>query len=312
LANQKQEAVMASDGYVYKNQALQLTLNVGVDLTAESGNVRIDIRSPSGVESSVTPVILSPATDGLIQYDIPADTLNESGEWLFKSFLIAQQTPGQQFVLSVLDMWSSTGIPTVHEIREYLSGYCTEEVDSRWVRGRRDAVVSWMEARLGVSLTGVREYTDLVSGSGTPIIWVTRRPIIDFVSINYVRGQGELSPSKESLEVVYDEGIIRARTQSDRNRDRFWVFPSGTYNIKVTYTAGYDDIPAALREAIMALTCEKLLGQLAARDGGGTSINVSGFGQNFGQRGRYTEARDDLARWGIDLMRQYMTGVIKK
>lgn len=201
------------------------------------------------------------------------------------------------------------GMPTALEIKDYLEGFCGPEsgVSNSWIERERDSVVRWVEARIRQRLSGVKEYEEYVSGTGSPIIVLSRKDIVSVVSIKYVGAAEDFEPRKNAVEVVSGEGILRARDSYRENR--YPLFPRGKYNIRVKYLAGYESIPEDIADAIIKLTCERLLGYLAGRDGGGMSITVDGFSRNYGSRGKFTEIRNDLARMGLALIKPYMTGV---
>jgi hypothetical protein len=53
---------------------------------------------------------------------------------------------------------------------------------------------------------------------------------------------------------------------------------------------------------------EQALGQIADQTGGG-DLTVSGFGRRYGDRGKYTNFRNQLARRALAQLRPEMTGV---
>lgn len=302
-----------TDDFVFQNQAFTLVLDTGIDLTAETGNVQFLIKKPGGTESVVIPTILSPATSGLLSYDFVVDTLDEIGDWEIKSYLILQQIPGQTYYLTVLERWENgTGIPTALEIREYLEGYCLTEsvISNRFVSRMRDEfVVPWMEAKIGQPLGETEQVTQILSGTGSKLLALPDRPVVSLDELSYVNVQpGAQIITLASVELIADEGLLRAKANFNEGNDLNPIFRRGKRNIRAVYTIGYAEIPALLRTAIKAFVSEKVLANLEGRTGGGPSMNVQGWSRTFGDLGKYTNARKDLARTGFVALRSYLTG----
>jgi hypothetical protein len=140
---------------------------------------------------------------------------------------------------------------------------------------------------------------------------VSKKPIVSLDALSYVvapAGGDLFSPSLSQIEVVPEEGMLKAVENFEEGR--FPLFPWGKYNIKVTYTYGFNTIPDELAEAIQVLTAEKVLAMLEGRGGGGPSVTINGYSRNYGNMGKYTNVRKDLARWGVGLAKKYMTGVV--
>lgn len=295
---------------MYRGQEYTITRETGFDLTGQAGNIQLDVRSPSGVESSFVPTIVPPEDEGVIEYTFGVGDLDEVGDWLIKPFLIAQAQSGRQYVLSVIDRWDNTGVPSVPEIREYLNGYCLTEckMPNLWISKRRDVVIRWLETVTRLPIGRTAEFTEYVSGTDSGLIWLSRKPVNQLVSLQYVISPGVFSPSISAVELISEEGVLKAKPNLEEGRNP--IFPSGKYNIRVTYEAGADTVPEDIYEAIMALTCEKILASMGARDGGGPSRSVGGYTRNYGNMGKYGDARKELARWGLRLCKKYMTGVV--
>ena len=135
-----------------------------------------------------------------------------------------------------------------------------------------------------------------------------KRPIVELLDIRYVLGGNNFTIlNLAMIEVVSAEGILKSKT----NYDEAFLLPlfaKGDYNIKCTYTYGYDTTPPEVYEAMIYLTAEKALGHLAGRTGGGSP--GSAVPKSFGNRGMFTEVRNDLARQGLSILRKYMTAVV--
>lgn len=205
----------------------------------------------------------------------------------------------------------SCEMPTVAELREYLDGYCITEnkISDKTVERIRDRITSWVESVTRLSITAEKQYTEYISGNGDSIIILKRKPIVSVDEITYVDAPTVYSPDVSSLEVDTETAIIKAKDNFYEHR--YGTFPKGEKNIKITYTAGFSEMPCNIREAICALTAEKILSHLAGKSGGGSSISMNGYSRNYGERGKYTQVRIDLYRWGLSNLRDYMTGVVQ-
>jgi hypothetical protein len=63
------------------NQPAQLALTVS-NMDGATG-ATVKYRTPTGTEGEWTTGVAIDAGEGTVTYDIPADTLNETGKWLF-------------------------------------------------------------------------------------------------------------------------------------------------------------------------------------------------------------------------------------
>lgn len=299
-----------TDGWVFENQEYELTLDTGIDLSGETGNVRFEITDPDGTVTTVLPSILSPATGGLLRHSFSADDLTPVGTWQVRSELITQKTFGRIFYLRVMPKDESSNIPSALEIREYLEGYSidTAVLTDRWIILRRDKfIIPWIERKARISIGAAEQVTTYHSGTGSTLLILNARNVIDLISIVYTISQGEFSPSLSSMELVQAEGVIKAKRLFED--DRSPTFPRGKYNIKVTYTIGTVVVPEDIREAIIYLTAEQMLMLIADRTGGG-ALGVQAFNRNYGKKSKFSNIRSDLARNGLSILRRYMTGVV--
>ena len=98
---------------VYLNQRLELTLTMNdpdgqpIDLTAETGNVSLLILSPDGTETTKTPTIGTPATEGKISHIFAVDDLDTLGPWKTKGYLGTQQIPSTFYTIDVKGRWET-------------------------------------------------------------------------------------------------------------------------------------------------------------------------------------------------------------
>jgi hypothetical protein len=302
-----------TDGWIYEGQEYSLILSTERDLSGETGNVKFEITDPDNNVSTVTPTIDSPATDGNLSYTFPVDYLT-IGLWQIRWELINEKIPGRIYWLRVMPKIEESNIPAVIEMRSMLEGYGISETvlsDDWFVRMRDNFVIPWMESKIGQSLgvASAEQKTEYVSGTGSKLIILSRRPIVDLVSISYTNVQNDQYViSINSVVVLADEGIIIAKSDFGEGVINP-LFARGTKNIKVIYTYGYVNVPSLLRQAIICLTCEKALGQVANRTGGG-NLSVQGFSRNHGNRGKWDNIRNELARDGISALKSFLTGTV--
>lgn len=202
--------------------------------------------------------------------------------------------------------------PTVIEIREFLEGYGINQsvLTDSWIEKRRDNfVIPYCERITRSSFSSVASVIEYHSGNGKNYLILDRRPVVSITEIRYVLGGNTFNIlNLAMIELVQNEGIIKAKVNYD---EAFFLplFAKGDYNIKVTYTYGYAAIPDVLKEAVIYLVCEQALGFIGSRTGGG-SVSVQQFNRNFGQRGKYQDERNDLARQAHAILSNYTTRVI--
>lgn len=295
----------------YINQEYKVIVETGIDLTSETDNTKMVITKPDGTQlADKTAVIESPATGGLLSYTFPINELSTTGDWQAQGKLDTQKALGVPFVFSVFPLLQTAGIPLVEEIRAFLEGYCATEtkLSSNWIDQRRDAIVDWIEKRIGLVIGTTQTYTEYISGTGSNLIWTSRRPIVSLDSIRYVEGpqDNNFFLSLSAIEVDTAQGMLKALY--DVSETIHWIFPRGNRNILITYTAGLT-VDAEIREAILCLVSEKILTHMANQNGGGATISTGGYTRNYGARGKFTDMRNDLARMGISYLRPYFTSV---
>lgn len=184
-------------------------------------------------------------------------------------------------------------------------------VSSGWVIDHmNNFVIPWMEKKTRQSFYTTTQEEEIYSGNGTTTLVLNRRPVISVEQIRYlVRETYYGAVDVTLIEVIGNEGIIRSLETTSIETTAVPIFPKGKYNIAVTYTYGYANLPEMLQTAIKFFVCESILGQIADRTGGG-NISTQGWNRNWGERGKYTNIRNDLARKGLVAMQEYMTGVV--
>ncbi len=112
-----------------------------------------------------------------------------------------------------------------------------------------------------------------------------------------------------SIEVIREDGILKARNTLTESTVIASLFPRGMKNIRVKYTYGFADIPADLSEAVLYLMAEMALGVVANRTGGG-SLSLQQINKNYGRRGKWSDIRDELSMHALSIIRKYSSGVI--
>lgn len=86
-------------------------------------------------------------------------------------------------------------------------------------------------------------------------------------------------------------------------------FPKGEKNIRVKYTYG-GEMKSDVKRACVMLIASVALGFIGSSTGGG-SLNVQGYGRNYGARGKYNDIRSDFERWAYTILRRYQTGMVQ-
>lgn len=80
---------------------------------------------------------------------------------------------------------------------------------------------------------------------------------------------------------------------------RQWV------RVKYTYGGEYEDV----HRACVLLTASFVLGFIGASTGGG-SLNVQGYGRNYGSRGKYHDVRQEFDRNAYQILQKYVVGIL--
>jgi hypothetical protein len=206
-------------------------------------------------------------------------------------------------------------VPTASDIRSILEGYCISSAiisDSLIERLRDKFVINWIEAKTGLSMSGEKQYTQYYNGNGKNELFLNIKNVISLDSVEYVIG-GDIISDLSLTQFVLDgpEGIIKAIRTDLVTSSASPVFRKGRKNIKITFTVGFeaDEIPESLTEGILYLTAEKVLSQIEGRGGGG-DISLQGFSKSYGNRGKYTHIRNELARMGLALINDYFNAVV--
>ncbi len=195
------------------------------------------------------------------------------------------------------------------DVRELLEGYgiSSDLVKDKWIDNRiNNFVIPWVEKKARQSFQLIKTIIEYYSGTGSGVLMLDRKPIVEIVSIEIVASKDfEFVVNVGSIEILPDEGVIKSIVSEGYSR----TFPKGNKNIKVTYKYGFTTAPLDIIEAVTYYAADLMLGFLANRRGGG-DINVNSFSKNYGGRGKYGNLRNDITRYANSILKTYMTGVV--
>jgi hypothetical protein len=202
-----------------------------------------------------------------------------------------------------------TGLITVAQIRALLEGYCINEsiVSNQFIMDRRDNYVipTIINKRLGLSVEAQETRTVYLNGTGEDVLMLPDKNILELVDVTYVNTQTVYAPSLSNFILIGEEGILKAKYNFNESFVRP-IFPKGTRNIKIMYKVGYNDqdIPKDLNELIGYLTVIEILTWIEGRSGGG-NVQSEGFNRQYGDIGKYTHIRRQLAQRCNPMIRNY-------
>ncbi len=202
-------------------------------------------------------------------------------------------------------------VPTAKSIIcSLLEGYNVEaQISEEWVVDNRDNfVVPWIVGKIKAPIGSTQTLEEYYSGTGNDILILRVKPILSLVSISYTNvptDQFYISPN--TIQVIADEAILKAKANFNES-NYVPIFAKGNRNIRIKYQVGYQDLPGPLAYAIKCLCAEQVLGHIANRTGGG-NLNIQGWNRTWGNRGKFTEERNDLTRKGMAILKPLMTGV---
>lgn len=202
----------------------------------------------------------------------------------------------------------TTGSGSPEDVTVTRNTFLTDE----WIINRRDRfVIPWIEKRTGLNITGEKSITEYVSGNGLTSMILSKKPIIELTELSYTRlPDGFTGNLQESVVVDKEQGMLMSRW-SVVNAASTTVFQRGIKNIKVVYSYGFEDICTSapnVPEAILNWLAALSLQNLGSRSGGG-NINQPGYGQSFGDRGKYTEAIQMAETNTMAILRDYFNYV---
>lgn len=171
----------------------------------------------------------------------------------------------------------------------------------------------FIQRQVNVSLSGVQEYTEWHDGSGTSELMLDRKNINSLVSIYVItQPNWQFTISASGIDIINGQGILRAKAATDMEfQARTPLFPKGENNIKVTYTAGFNEMPADLQIALQLMAQADVLGDAAAQAGDPASINVVAWSRSWSNpRGQYGNIRNQWYSQAMHIIRDYGSGVV--
>jgi hypothetical protein len=186
-----------------------------------------------------------------------------------------------------------------------------KSISDDWLSNTRDyQIIPIVKRTTGISFSGMQRITEYHSGTGSSILILNRRPIVEVHAINLITNpENWVYVSPGSVDPIAEEGILKLKVLLESWQNYVPAFPRGTDNIKVDYTYGYDGIPCDICRAVNMLVASHALAQIGARSGGG-SLSVQGYSKNYGSRGKYTDYRNELERYAHAILRRYVMGLI--
>jgi hypothetical protein len=203
---------------------------------------------------------------------------------------------------------------SVDEIRAMLEGYCIDNtiVTDDFIQKRRDNFVIpvLINGALGLSVVSDTEKVIYVNGTGKSVLTLPDKGILEIVAIEYVNSENIYTPSLGNFILIADEGILKARFNYTESYS-YPVFPKGTRNIKITYKVGYasGSIPLDLNELIGYLTVIEVLKWIEGRSGGG-NVSSQAYSRQYGDIGKYTNIRRQIAQNCNVIIKRYRSSVI--
>ena len=123
------------------------------------------------------------------------------------------------------------------------------------------------------------EYHD---GGGETSLFVENFPVTALQSVTIVEpGGGQVQIEAAGFDVNAGTGEVRFKAGASGGYDRF---PKGFRNIKVSYTAGFEEVPEAVKEAAAQLAAH--LHSSAAREGGVAAEKLGQYSRRFAAAGQ--------------------------
>ena len=187
-----------------------------------------------------------------------------------------------------------------------VSYFCV--VSDTWIQDRiTNRILPWIVAKTRQTFDGLSTVTEFYDGTGSSLMILRRRPIVQLLQISYTNVDTNLyylTPT--AIQVIAEEGILKAKANFNES-SYIPVFYRGDRNLRITYQYGYANCPGDVAEAIKCLTADVVLAHVANKTGGGNQ-GLPGISRDYGDAGKYTHIRRDLALTANALIRKYMTG----
>lgn len=180
-------------------------------------------------------------------------------------------------------------------------------VSDYWLANIRDNfVLPWVSEKTRQSFSGIQTAKEYYDGTGSSLLILRKRPIVALLNVHYTNVDSNLyylTPS--ALQVIAEEGILKAKANFNEST-YIPIFYRGTKNVCVEYTYGYATMPTDVKEAVCCLCAEQALLHVGSKTGGGDASG-QGYSRSFGQSGKWTHARKQLAREAYAILKKYMT-----
>ena len=187
-----------------------------------------------------------------------------------------------------------------------ISYFCV--VSDAWIQDRiTNRILPWLTSKTRQTFDGLSTVTEYYDGTGSSLMILRRRPIVQLLQISYTNVDTNLyylTPT--AIQVIAEEGILKAKANFNES-SYIPIFYRGDRNLRITYQYGYATCPGDIAEAIKCLTAEVVLGHIANKTGGGNQ-GLPGISRDYGDAGKYTHIRRDLTLTANSLIRKYMTG----
>jgi hypothetical protein len=187
-----------------------------------------------------------------------------------------------------------------------VSYYCV--VSDAWIQNTiTDEIMPIIERMTRQKFDGLAQVTEYYDGTGSSIMILRRRPIVQLLQISYTNVDTNLyylTPT--AIQVIAEEGILKAKANFNES-SYIPVFYRGDRNLRITYQYGYAECPGDVARAITLLAADLTLAHVANKTGGGNQ-GLPGISRDYGDKGKYTNIRRDFALRANSLLRKYMTG----
>ncbi len=112
--------------------------------------------------------------------------------------------------------------------------------------------------------------------------------------------------SVSSVRVSGSEAEFIADTNSGMVTLQGGVFPSGSKNVAVTMTKGFDTTPDMLKNSVIHYVAGQALRRIAGVEGNLTSLSVVAYSEGLGEGGRYGTAISQYVAMAASLLNPYL------
>jgi hypothetical protein len=175
-----------------------------------------------------------------------------------------------------------------------------KSVSDAWIVNTRDCqVIPVVKSMTDISFDGASETKELHNGTGGKTLYLNRKPIVEVKALYAGCLGAAFSHSLADIEVHKEEGTLVTNG----------CFPKGDGNFTVEYSYGHPDVPDEIKRAVSLFTASLTLGFIASKTGGGSSVSTQGYSRSFGNRGKFTEIRNNFDRWAHVLLKPYYSGI---